>query len=142
MEARPWQLEKINMHLESKKVTTGKSQQEMFEFLTNVENYEQLMPESTQKFEVKAEDRFLFGLKGMPEIQLAIKETKEPELVVLGSTSEKLNFSLNIHIEAAGEQQSEVFMEFDGEFNAMMAMMVKGPLQKFINTLSENASKL
>lgn len=130
------------MHLESKKVTTGKNQQEMFDFLTNVKNYEQLMPESTEKFEVKAEDRFLFGLKGMPEIQLEIKETIEPELVVLGSASEKFNFLLNIHIEAASEQQSEVFMEFDGKFNAMMAMMVKGPLQKFINTLSENAGKL
>lgn len=130
------------MHLESKKVTTGRNQQEMFDFLTNVENYEQLMPESTEKFEVKAKDRFLFGLKGMPEIQLEIKETKEPELVVLGSTSDKFNFALNIHIEKQGEQQSLVFMDFEGKFNAMMAMMVKGPLQKFINTLSENTGKL
>lgn len=130
------------MHLESNKVTTGKSQQEMFEFLTNVKNYEQLMPESKEKFEVKADDRFLFGLKGMPEIQLEIKETIEPELVVLGSTSEKLNFMLNIHIEAVEENKSAVMMEFDGKFNAMMSMMVKGPLQKFIDTLSENVSKL
>ncbi len=130
------------MHLESQKVTTGKSQQEMFEFLTDVENYEQLMPESKQKFEVKAKERFLFGLKGMPEIVLEIKETREPELIVLGSTSEKFDFSLNIHIEAVGENQSEVYMDFDGKFNAMMSMMVKGPLQKFINTMAENAGKL
>ena len=130
------------MHLESNKVTTGKSQQEMFEFLTNVKNYEQLMPESKEKFEVKGEDRFLFGLKGMPEIQLEIKETIEPELVVLGSTSDKLNFMLNVHIEAIEENKSAVMMEFDGKFNAMMSMMVKGPLQKFIDTLSENVSKL
>ncbi|MGY5848842.1 SRPBCC family protein [Salegentibacter sp. F14] len=130
------------MHLESNKVTTGKNQEEMFEFLTNVKNYKQLMPESTEKFEVKSEDRFLFGLKGMPEIQLEIKETKKPELVVLGSTSEKFNFALNIHIMAVDQQKSEVFMEFDGKFNAMMAMMVKGPLQKFINTLAENAKNL
>jgi hypothetical protein len=31
---------------------------------------------------------------------------------------------------------------FEGEFNAMMAMMVKGPISKFIETLSENMSKL
>ncbi len=130
------------MHLESQRVITGKNQQEMFDFLTNVENYEQLMPESKEKFEVKAKDRFLFGLKGMPEIQLEIKETREPELIVLGSTSEKFNFSLNIYIEAKGEKQSEVHMDFDGKFNTMMSMMLKGPLQKFINTLVENAGKL
>lgn len=130
------------MHLESQKVTTSKSQQELFDFLTDVKNYEQLMPESKEKFEVKTEERFLFALKGMPEIELEIKKTREPELIVLGSTSEKFNFSLNIHIEALDENQSQAYMEFDGKFNSMMSMMVKGPLKKFINTLSENVGKL
>ncbi len=39
------------MKLESPKVTAGKSQQEMFEFLTDVKNYEQLMPENIERFE-------------------------------------------------------------------------------------------
>ena len=65
------------MKLESPKVTAGKSQQDMFNFLTNVENYEQIMPESKEKFEVTADDTFLFQLKGMPEIKLKIVETKE-----------------------------------------------------------------
>lgn len=130
------------MHLESQKVTTSKSQQELFDFLTDVKNYEQLMPESKEKFEVKSENRFLFALKGMPEIELEIKETRAPELIVLGSTSEKFNFSLNIHVEPQGENQSEAYMEFDGKFNTMMSMMVKGPLKKFINTLAENVGKL
>ncbi|MCM4155920.1 SRPBCC family protein [Gramella sp. AN32] len=130
------------MRLESEKVTTNKNQQEMFIFLTDVRNYEQLMPESIQKFEPISDDTFLFQLKGMPEIHLQIKETNEPELVVLGSTSEKLPFTLNIHISEKGTEQSEVFMDFQGEFNAMMSMMIKSPLKKFINTLSENAAKL
>jgi len=130
------------MHIESQKVTADKSQQEMFEFLTNAENYEQLMPESKEKFEVRDEKTFVFGLKGMPVIKLQIRETTEPELVVLGSTSDKLDFTLKAHISALNENQSEVQMEFNGEFNAMMAMMVKKPLSKFINTLAENIGKL
>ncbi|UBZ05806.1 SRPBCC family protein [Salegentibacter mishustinae] len=130
------------MHIESQKVTADKSQQEMFEFLTNAENYEQLMPESKEKFEVRDEKTFVFGLKGMPVIKLQIRETIEPELVVLGSTSDKLDFTLKAHISALNENQSEVQMEFNGEFNAMMAMMVKKPLSKFINTLAENIGKL
>ena len=142
MESRPGQLETDRMKLESEKVTTNKNQQEMFIFLNDVRNYEQLMPESIQKFEPISDDTFLFQLKGMPEIHLQIKETREPDLVVLGSTSEKLPFTLTIHISEKGNDKSEVFMDFQGEFNAMMSMMIKAPLKKFINTLSENAAKL
>ena len=130
------------MELESDKVRVQKSQEELFNFLTDVENYEQIMPESKEKFEVKSQDTFSFALKGMPEIELQIKETKTPELIVLGSTSDKFNFSLEVVIEPAGEDQSVAQLFFHGKFNAMMAMMVKGPLKKFIATLADNTAKL
>ncbi|MBI6117794.1 SRPBCC domain-containing protein [Salegentibacter maritimus] len=130
------------MRIESPKVTANKSEQEMFEFLINPKNYEQLMPENKEVFEVRDEKTFVFGLKGMPVIKLEIQETRKPELVVLGSTSDKFDFKLKAHISTLNENQSEVQMEFGGEFNAMMAMMVKKPLTKFINTLAENIGKL
>ena len=133
---------KIAMELESNKVSVQKSQQKLFDFLTNVENYEQIMPESKEKFEVRSQDTFAFALKGMPEIELQIQETREPEFIVLGSTSDKLNFSLDVVIEPDGPEQSQAQMFFHGKFNTMMAMMVKGPLKKFIATLAENVSKL
>ena len=130
------------MELESQKVTVQKSQEELFSFLTNVENYEKIMPESKEKFEVKSQDTFAFALKGMPEIELQIKEKRAPEFIVLGSTSDKFNFSLDVVIEDAGPGKSEAQMFFHGKFNTMMAMMVKGPLKKFIATLAENTAKL
>ncbi|GAB2767409.1 SRPBCC family protein [Salinimicrobium soli] len=130
------------MELESEKVTVQKSQQELFDFLTNVENYDQIMPESKEKFEVKSQDTFAFALKGMPEIQLQIKETREPEFIVLGSTSDKFDFSLDVVIEPVDEKTSQAQLFFHGKFNAMMAMMVKGPLKKFIGALAENTSRL
>jgi carbon monoxide dehydrogenase subunit G len=130
------------MELESNKVSVNKSQQELFDFLTNVENYEKIMPDSKEKFEVKSQDTFSFALKGMPEIELTIKEKRAPEFIVLGSTSEKFNFSLDVVIEEAGPGKSEAQLFFHGKFNSMMAMMVKGPLKKFIATLAENTSKL
>ena len=130
------------MNLESQKVNVNKSQQELFNFLNNVENYEQIMPESKEKFEVKSKDTFAFALKGMPEIWLKIKETQEPNLIKLGSASDKFDFSLDVVIEDEGNNTSSAQLFFDGKFNAMMAMMVKGPLNKFINSLAENVSKL
>ena len=130
------------MNLESQKVNVNKSQQELFTFLTDVKNYEQIMPESKEKFEVKSQDTFAFALKGMPEIWLQIKETKEPNLIVLGSTSEKFDFSLDVVIEDAGNNTSNAQLYFTGKFNALMAMMVKGPLNKFIDSLAANLAKL
>jgi carbon monoxide dehydrogenase subunit G len=129
------------MNIEGNKVTVGKSQKEMFEFLVDLKNFEQLMPENTQKFEVDG-DSFLFGLKGMPEIRLVLKETTEYSTITLGAASSKLNFQLNADIKEIDDTSSEVQLDFNGEFNMMMAMMVKKPLTSFIEALSDNIDKL
>ncbi len=129
------------MNLESTKVTSQKSDVELFEFLADVKNFEHLMPENTDKFEVQG-DSFLFALKGMPEIRLKLQEKIPNNKIVLGSTSDKFPFTLTGHIIKVDENSSEVQLFFDGDFNAMVAMMIKNPLQKFINTLIENIEKL
>ena len=129
------------MNLETKKSIINKSQKEFFEFLTDLNNFEQLMPENNTKFEVEG-DSFIFGLKGMPEIRLVIKEKQEFDKIVLGAASSKLDFSLTANINEVSENSCETQLLFEGDFNPMMAMMVKGPLQKFIDTLTKNASKL
>ncbi|RPD99537.1 SRPBCC family protein [Aureibaculum marinum] len=129
------------MNLETNKVVVKKTQEEMFEFLTKVENYEKIMPENTDKFEVK-DDSFLFALKGMPEIRLKLQEKLANDKVVLSSTSDKFPFTLTGNIVKIDGNSSEVQLIFDGKFNPMMAMMIKNPIQKFISTLTENIGKL
>ena len=126
------------MNIEGAKVSTQKSAKDLFSFFTNLENFEQLMPESIQKFEVDG-DSFLFALKGMPEIRLVKGEQVEFSKVSLSAASSKLSFSLTANI---SETSSEVQLKFEGDFNPMMAMMVKKPLTSFINTLTENIAKL
>ena len=130
------------MNLESPKVTVDKSAQYLFDALAEVKNFEKLMPENTAKFEVTGEDSFIFGLKGMPEIKLKMKDKLSPNKVVLGAASDKLPFTLTADIQAVSDNSSTVKLLFEGEFNAMMAMMVKGPITKFIETLSGNMHKL
>jgi carbon monoxide dehydrogenase subunit G len=129
------------MNIDGAKVTTGKSAADAYAFLTDLANFEQLMPESTQKFEVDG-DSFLFALKGMPEIRLVLNEKVEFSKVVLGAASSKLSFSLTAHIDAVSDVSSDVQLKFEGDFNPMMAMMVKKPLTAFINTLTDNIAKL
>ena len=130
------------MNLESTKSTVEKSAQYMFDALSDVKNFEKLMPESIAKFEVTGEDSFIFGLKGMPEIKLRMKEKIATSKIILGAASDKLPFTLTANIDEISAISSSVQLVFDGEFNAMMGMMIKGPIGKFIETLSENMNKL
>ena len=130
------------MNLESPKVTVEKSAEYLYNALTDVKNFEKLMPENIAKFEVLGEDIFNFGLKGMPEIKLRMKEGIPNSKVVLNAASDKLPFSLIASIDAISENSSEVKLDFEGDFNPMMAMMIKGPISKFIETLAENMHKL
>ena len=130
------------MNLESPKVTVEKSSEYLFNALSEVKNYEKLMPENIAKFEVLGDDIFNFGLKGMPEIKLRMREKTPCTKVILAAASDKLPFTLTANIESLSDQSSAVQLKFDGEFNPMMAMMIKGPISKFIETLAENMHKL
>ncbi len=130
------------MNLESPKTSVEKSAEYIFNTLSDIKNFEKLMPENIAKFEVIDENCFEFGLKGMPEIKLVKKASTPNSEIILGAASSKLPFTLTAKIDAISENVTEVQLFFEGEFNAMMAMMVKGPITKFIETLASNMEKL
>ncbi len=130
------------MYIETSKNTVLKSNREIYDFLMDVKNFETLMPENISKFEVLDDDKFLFALKGMPEIILKRKDQIPFDKIVLGAASDKLPFTLTADIVALSANESEVTLSFEGEFNAMMAMMIKTPITNFMETLSENLAKI
>lgn len=124
------------MNLESPKINVSKSPEDVFNFLADIKNFESLMPENISKFEVLDDDKFLFALKGMPEIILKKKEVIPPNKIVLGAAGGKIDFALVANIIKVDEASSEVQLDFTGDFNPMMAMMIKKPITKFIETLA------
>lgn len=130
------------MNITSPTTTVNKSASALFADLTNLSNFEKLMPDNIAKFEVHDDETFLFGLKGMPEIKLRIKEKNPVNRIVLAAPSDKLSFNLTADIQEIDANSSKVTLHFSGEFNAMMAMMIKGPITKFLETLSANMVKL
>lgn len=130
------------MNLESPKVSLDKSSEYVFNALTDVKNFEKLMPDNIAKFEVIDENCFEFGLKGMPEIKLVKKEATPNSKIILGAASSKLPFTLVANLTEIEANKTDVQLSFDGDFNPMMAMMIKGPIGKFIETLANNMHKL
>jgi carbon monoxide dehydrogenase subunit G len=129
------------MNIEGKTALLEKTQEDVFNFFSDLTNFEKIMPENINKFEIDG-NSFLFGLPGMPEIRLVLAEKTPFSNVTLGAASSKLPFTLAANIKKIEENKSEVTLSFAGEFNPMMTMMIKKPLTKFVETLSENIGKL
>ena len=130
------------MNLKSPKISLSKSAHEVFDFLSDMKNFEGLMPKNISKFERLEKDKFIFALTGMPEIILQKKSEEAPKSIVLGAAGGKLDFTLKANITSIESHKTEVQLSFTGDFNPMMAMMIKGPISKFIETLVTNIPKL
>ena len=114
----------------------------LFEKLIIVENFKNIMPENISKFEIIDSETLIFSLKGMPAIKLRIGEKKAPYSIILNSSESKIIFSLTAQIKKTGDNSCSFELEFNGDLNPMIQMMVKSPLQSFINDLSLNTLKL
>jgi len=130
------------MEIQTEKKSVSKNIKDVYEFVIDLKNFEQLMPDSIDKFEVLDKDTFLFALKGMPQIVLKRKNQQPFNQLVLGAASEKLPFTLTVDIDSNNDSETEVGLRFEGEFNSMMAMMIKTPITNFMNVLSDNLSKI
>ena len=129
------------MELKTEKTTINQNQEVIFDFLEDSKNFEELMPSSIEKFEVVEGGQFNFQLSGMPEIRLKPQSKSKSDQIILTSAAEKFDFDLKISLEGINEHQTQVQLLFSGNFNSMMAMMIKSPINNFIDKLLENLAK-
>ncbi|MCK7591994.1 SRPBCC family protein [Subsaxibacter sp. CAU 1640] len=130
------------MKLESPKQIIDKSPKQVYDFLNDLKNFEKIMPENMSKFELLGENGFIFALSGMPDVALQKKESSVPNKLILEAAGGKLDFNLFVDIVKETENSSRVQFLFNGDFNAMIAMMVKGPISKLIETWAKNLQKI
>lgn len=129
------------MDLEGKRIVINKSAKLVYDFFIDLKNFKRLMPDSVQNFQIDG-NSFLFALEGMPEVRLVLSEAIEFSKISLVAASSKLSFTLNVEISSVTENSSSVQLHFKGDFNPMLSMMIKKPLKRFIETLTENLVKV
>lgn len=122
--------------------TVNKSPQEVYDFLSELPNIEQLMPEELELFEMTDEDSFFFLLKGMPKIYLERGACDPPAQIILESSRKKYDFHIAADINGLEGGKSEVIFEFKGDFNMMLEMIIRSPITGLINSMAENLQKL
>ena len=131
------------MKVNTNKVRFTKNQQDAFNFLLDMKNYEQLMPADTKSFEIHESGKgFTVGVGALPKVGMRLKETVEPSQIVFESPAPAFEYTLTISIDAVDDNSSDVTLDFDGNFNMMIEMMAKKPLTSFIETIAENRGKI
>ena len=69
---------------------------------------------------------------------LTVNKLSAGDSIVLGAAGGKVDFTLKANITSIEANKTEVQLSFTGDFNPMMAMMIKGPISKSIETLATN----
>jgi hypothetical protein len=118
------------------------SENVLFDKLCEIENFKKIMPQNISKFEILDANTLIFSLKGMPAIKLVFGQKKAYSLITLVSSESKISFSLTAEIKKIDDNNCAFSLEFNGDLNPMIQMMVKTPLQSFINDLSINTVNL
>lgn len=125
------------MNVSTEKVRFSKNQEEAFDFLSDMNNYRQLMPDDTKSFEIhESGNGFAVQIGSLPKVGMKLKESTKPSQLIFESPSPNFEYYLKINIEPIDENSSEIQLDFDGKFNMMIEMMAKGPLTNFIHTIS------
>ena len=85
-------------HLESDKVTVNKTPEEIFNFLTDFNNFERLMPEQVTDWS-STKDECTFTVKGMATLGMKIKEAvPNSSIIIQDSGKAPFGFFLNSSI--------------------------------------------
>lgn len=122
--------------IESDVVSIAKSNEEVFNFLSNFNNIKTLMPEQVTDWTGSADD-CTFTIKGMATLGMAY-ESKTPfsEIKIKRNGKAPFDFMLICKIDSGSSaNDSKLQLMFDADLNPFLKMMAEKPLKNFLNLL-------
>lgn len=129
--------------IESKIGVVKQPAEKIFNYISNFNNFSQLIPEDKVKDFESTDDTCRFKVEGIGQAGLRIIE-KEPNKLIKISSDEETTFDLLLWIQIKeiepGDSRLKITTEVN--LNPMMATMVRKPLKNFIDTLIDQAEKI
>ncbi len=123
--------------IESEKVEVNNSAENIFNYLSDFNNFQKLMPPQVTNWTSTTED-CSFTINGMATIGMKIID-KAPFTKITISSNGKVpfEFKLFVLITETGANSCVGQLVFESELNMMMKMMVEKPLTNFFNMLAQ-----
>lgn len=128
------------MTIEGKPATINKDIVSVYNFLTDFNNFESLMPEQITNWQSDV-NSCSFTIQGMADIKLTFSE-KTPHTYIKLVPEGKVPFSFSLMIRLSEQENNTVAkVEVDAQLNPMMAMMAKRPLENLVNVMAANINE-
>ena len=128
--------------IESTPIEIQTSAKNIFAFLSDFNNFGKLMPAQITNWQSTV-DTCSFTIQNMATLAMRIKEKIEPtKLLITSEAPSPFPFELICEFQETGENSCISTIRFNAEMNMMLAMMVKNPLQNFVNILNEQLKKM
>jgi len=118
------------------------SSSKIYDFIINIDNYKTILGDEISDFEKLSVNKFKIKIGNMPKISLELVENRPSSSVKLLSNDSNLNFKICITVDSIDNNSSVVYVKFEGKFSTMIEMMIKTPLEKFINSLKNKVEEL
>ena len=131
------------MKIESEKSEINKPSAEVFAFLSDFNNFQQLMPPQVVDWQ-STKDDCVFKISGMATIGMKIVEKTPNTNIKIVSNGGKVPFAftLNVNLTEVSPTQTSGQLIFEADINPMMGMMVEKPLRNFFNLLAGKMKEL
>lgn len=111
----------------------------IFAFISNFNNFEDLIPKDKISDWQSTDDTCKFKVEGIGDAGLKIID-KEPHKTVKYSTDGKVpfNFHLWVQLKQVEENDTRIKLTIKADLNQMMKMMVSKHIKKFLNMLGDS----
>ncbi|MDR1847321.1 MAG: SRPBCC family protein [Bacteroidales bacterium] len=126
------------MKVESKTVDIAKSDKEIFDFLTDFTHFSLLLPDKVENWKA-TKDSCSFTVKGLSDFGMRITDTKPYSMITIANDEQikmPVKFIFNWNLTSQTSNGCSVTACFNLDVNPMMAMMIKKPLEEFVNALT------
>ncbi|MEJ7780091.1 MAG: SRPBCC family protein [Daejeonella sp.] len=115
------------------KVTVKKPASEVYSFLADLNNHQQLMPENIYNWS-STKDEAKFTIQNMAKLALKVSSrTKNQEITAIPFEEAPFGIELKWVVSDNGDGTTDVIYAISAELNMMMKMLAAGPLQKLVD---------
>ena len=129
--------------IESRVGTIASSEERIYNFLSNFNNFKQFIPDDKVQDFQSTEDSCQFSVPNMGKVGLRIIEKIPYNTVkISGDGMANQQFNLWVQLKQVTESDTKVKLTIKAELNPMLKMMVTKPLQNFVNKLVEAMEKM
>jgi carbon monoxide dehydrogenase subunit G len=117
-------------------ITVQKTQSEVFNFLSDYNNFGKLMPEQVTNWQ-STDTECSFTIQGMASLQMKIVERRANDLISMESFGKTpLKFTLFVNIEPLNDESCTALVSIDADINPMLKMMLDKPLSNLVEKLA------